>query len=455
MLSRTRMIVLTAVVLVCSFPFQGADASAADAPTFSISWGSAGTDPGEFNGPAGLALDTAGNVYVADSLNDRVQVFDQNGAFLRQWGGPGTGDGEFDELYGIAVDGSDVYVTDYQNTRVEKFDTSGTFITSWGTTGNDPSQFYKPEAITTDADGNVYVSDTGNFRVEKFDADGNYLMTFGSRGTGPGQLRHPEGLAVDTDRNLYVTDPGNYRVQEFDAAGNFIRMWGTQGTGPGQFGRPDEGLVLDSLGNVYVTDTSNDRVQKFDPEGNFLASWGATGTGDGAFDFPYGIAITSAGDVYVSDLNGERVQRFAQVRRPDALIRRAGTGVSFVGDDVYNETAVGQTRSRRVSPGRRSQFVVELQNDGSFLDGVGLQGCASTSSFTVGYRSGSTTVTAAMVAGTYHTNVVPPGTAGTIKVAVTAAPEAPTGATLRCEILASSLADPSKRDVVVAKLIVT
>ena len=133
MLSRTRTTVLTAVVLVCSFSFQHAEASAADAPTFSISWGSAGTDPGEFNGPAGLALDTAGNVYVTDSLNDRVQVFDQNGAFLRQWGGSGTGDGEFDELYGIAIDGSDnVYVSDFYNARVEKFDSNGTFITSWG-----------------------------------------------------------------------------------------------------------------------------------------------------------------------------------------------------------------------------------------------------------------------------------------------------------------------------------
>jgi hypothetical protein len=98
---------------------------------------------------------------------------------------------------------------------------------------------------------------------------------------------------------------------------------------------------------------------------------------------------------------------------------------------------------------------VKLQNDGSFLDGDVLQGCASTPSFAVRYRAGTTPVTAAVVGGTYETSVVAPGTAGTIKVTVTAAPDAPTGATLRCEVSASSLADPSKRDVVAARLTVT
>jgi hypothetical protein len=168
--------------------------------------------------------------------------------------------------------------------------------------------------------------------------------------------------------------------------------------------------------------------------------------------------------VYVSELAGQRIQRFAQVRRPDALIRRAGAGVPYVGDDIYNATGAGQTRSRLVSQGQRSLFLVKLQNDGSFLDGDVLQGCASTPSFAVRYRAGTTPITASViggtygtsvVGGTYETSVVAPGTAGTIKVTVTAAPDAPTGATLRCEVSASSLADPSKRDVVAARLTVT
>jgi hypothetical protein len=99
--------------------------------------------------------------------------------------------------------------------------------------------------------------------------------------------------------------------------------------------------------------------------------------------------------------------------------------------------------------------VVELQNDGSFLDGAGLRGCGGTSAFTVRYRNGATPITAAVVGGTYETDEVAPGTAGTIKVAITAAPDAPTGATLRCEFAASSAVDPTKQDVVVAKLTVT
>src|SRR5205814_5005122 len=125
------------------------------------------------------------------------------------------------------------------------------------------------------------------------------------------------------------------------------------------------------------------------------------------------------------------------------------------GDDVYNETGVGQTRSRFVSPGERNLFLAEVQNDGSVLDGVGLQGCGSTSAFTVRYRDGTTPVTVAVVSGVYETASVAPGVAGTIKVAITAAPDAVAGATLRCKIAASSVTDATRRDVVAVKLTVS
>src|SRR5205085_12358904 len=121
----------------------------------------------------------------------------------------------------------------------------------------------------------------------------------------------------------------------------------------------------------------------------------------------------------------------------------------------YNETGAGQTRSRLVTPGQRSLFLVEVQNDGSFLDGIGVQGCASTPDFAVRYKDGATPVTPAVVAGTYRTVSVPPGVAGTIKVTITAAPDAAAGSTLRCTIGASSVSDPSQRDVVAVKLTVS
>jgi sugar lactone lactonase YvrE len=432
-----------------------AHASASEPPQFSLQWGTMGTDPGQFTNPAALALDADGNLYVADSGLDRIQVFDAAGGFLRQWGQTGTRDGEFDEIYGVAVDDSgNVYATDYQNTRVEKFGSDGTFVKAWGTPGNAAGQLYKPEAITTDSAGNVYVADTGNFRVQKFDPDGNHLLTIGSRGTAPGQLRHPEGVAVDPSGNIYVADPGNFRVQKFDSAGNLLTMWGTQGTGPGQFGRPDEGLVLDDLGNVYVTDTSNDRVQKFDADGNFLAMWGSTGTGSGQFDFPYGIAVNAGGDVYVSDFLNHRIERFAQVRRPDALLRRAGAGVPFVGDGIYNDTGAGQSRTRKVAAGTRSTFLVQVQNDGSYLDGSKLQGGAGDADFAVRYFSGTTNVTTAVVNGTYETSVLPPDSAETIKVVITAKATAAVDAKIRCAITASSSAGPAQKDVVAATVTV-
>ena len=98
---------------------------------------------------------------------------------------------------------------------------------------------------------------------------------------------------------------------------------------------------------------------------------------------------------------------------------------------------------------------MEVQNDGSFLDGIGVQGCASTPDFAVRYKDGATPVTPAVVAGTYRTVSVPPGVAGTIKVTITAAPDAAAGSTLRCTIGASSVSDPSQRDVVAVKLTVS
>jgi hypothetical protein len=157
-----------------------------------------------------------------------------------------------------------VFVADTGNNRIQKFDKSGNFLLTFGTQGSGNGQFSLPFGVAVDSTGNIFVADAGNNRIQKFDKSGNFLLTFGTQGSGNGQFNSPEGIAVDSTGNIFVADTSNNRVQKFDNNGNFLLTFGTQGSGNGQFNSP-KGVAVDSTGNVFVADTSNDRVQVFFP----------------------------------------------------------------------------------------------------------------------------------------------------------------------------------------------
>ena len=123
---------------------------------------------GQFSLPSGVAVDTSGNVFVADSSNNRIQKFTSTGVFIAKWGSFGTGPGQFISPEGVAVDASEsVFVADTSNSRVQKFDSTGVFITQWdGGAGG----FDNPRGIAVDASGNIFVADTANNRIQKFQA---------------------------------------------------------------------------------------------------------------------------------------------------------------------------------------------------------------------------------------------------------------------------------------------
>jgi hypothetical protein len=154
------------------------------------SWGSNGGGVGQFNYPKGIAVDGQGNVYVVDSYNHRVQVFDGTGRFVRQWGSQGNGPGQFQEPWGIAVDREgNVYVADTWNHRIQKFDGEGRVLGQWGVFGDTAGAlggsevFYGPRDVAVDVDGNVVVSDTGNKRVIKFTSEGEFIGQWGGGGS--------------------------------------------------------------------------------------------------------------------------------------------------------------------------------------------------------------------------------------------------------------------------------
>ncbi len=273
-------------------------------------WGSGGSGQGELAGPESVAVDSSGNVYVADAGNGRIQVFDPSGNFLRQIGSPGWGDGMFSEPSAVALDTSgNLYVPDRHQATIQVFDPSGKFLRKWGSLGSADGELYFPQGIAIDSSGNVYVADCWNDRIQVFDSTGKFLRKWGSEGEGEGEFEDPYGIAVDSSGNAYVVDYWNWRVQKFDSSGKYLDEWGDCCSDDGEFDEPC-GIAVDVLGNVYVADSANNRIQKFDPQGRFLAKLGSAGGGPGQFIEPMGVAVDSAGEVYVADTGNNRIQRF-------------------------------------------------------------------------------------------------------------------------------------------------
>ena len=189
-------------------PPEDADASAPD---------------GSFMWPTSIALDNAGNAYVADEWLNRISVFDKDGECVGKWGTLGDGDGEFNRPSGMAFDAEDnLYLVDSANHRIQIFTKEGKFISKFGRNGSGDGEFNYPWGIEIDRNGDVYVADWRNDRIQKFDRDGRFLMKFGASGEGDGEFNRPTGVAVDKDGIIYVTDFKNDRLQVFDADGGFI-----------------------------------------------------------------------------------------------------------------------------------------------------------------------------------------------------------------------------------------
>ena len=293
--------------------------SADDGFTYLTQWGRNGSGDGEFNSnvysnsPTLIpAVDNAGNVYVCDVLNYRVQKFTSTGEYITQWGSEGDGDGQFHPFNGpnaIAVDrAGNVYVSDDYGNRVQKFSSNGAFLGKMGGNGCEmgPYGFWGNKALAVDALDNVYVADT--VCIKKYTSTGTYISAFCPHGTEPGKADSPRGITVDAAGYIYVADTNNYQVQKFSSTGEYIA---TIDSGEGFDGVTyPMSVAVDSAGNVYVSDMAGGRLLKFSSSGTFIAQWfGSPGNVDG-----HGtgcLAIDSDDNMYIADPHNCRIQKFA------------------------------------------------------------------------------------------------------------------------------------------------
>jgi DNA-binding beta-propeller fold protein YncE len=208
--------------------------------------------------PAAVVADPQGSIYVADTVQSRILVFDPQGAYRTSF--------PLGKAKPVAMAYSDerrlLYVLDRIDHKVLVLDDTGAIRSEFGGKGTGKGKFNIPLAVALDRQGKVYVLDTGNFRVQIFDPEGNYLSHFGQVGDRPGFLANPKGIAVDSDGHIYVTDAAFSNFQIFDAEGNILLVVSRFGTAPGQLYLP-AGIYVDQNDRVYVADQFNRRISIF------------------------------------------------------------------------------------------------------------------------------------------------------------------------------------------------
>lgn len=304
------------------------------------------------NLPRGLAIDAAGNLYIADSGNWRVRRVTTTG-IISTLAGNGTnaesGDGgqaisaSFSDVQSVAVDGSgNVYIADASNRRIRKVAPGGV-VTSIAGTGVEgfsgdgglatSAAIGRPEGLAFDSVGNLYFADSSKERIRKIDTNG-IITTIAGNGiagfTGDGgqavgaELGTPLAVAIDAANNVYIADADNNRVRKV-TPGGVITTFAGNGSGgfSGDGGQATNaamnipsGLAFDASGNLYIADAGNNRIRKVDTSGNIsTVAGGATNgfSGDNGpatqalFDFPWALA-TNGNSVYIADRNNQRIR---------------------------------------------------------------------------------------------------------------------------------------------------
>jgi sugar lactone lactonase YvrE len=299
----------------------------------------------QFNSPSGVAMDGAGNVYVLELLGHRIRKITPAGVVTTLAGDGTTGSSngtgtaaQFNHPKGIAVDSTgNLYVADTANSRIRKIViATGVVSTLAGNTagfadGTSAAQFNSPYDVATDSVGNLYVADYNNNSIRKIDSSGYVSTLAGSTASGTAdgtgtaaRFYHPSGVAADGAGNLYVADQDNSRIRKIVIATQEVTTLAgssagyADGTGTAaQFQNPT-GVAVDGAGNLYVADSTNHRIRRIVIATGVVSTLTGSGTMGGftdgtltaaQFSLPQGVTVDGAGNLYVADQSNYRIRK--------------------------------------------------------------------------------------------------------------------------------------------------
>lgn len=312
--------------------------------------------------PNSVAVDAAGNIYIPDQKNNRVRKVNGRTNYIATVAGNGSfkhygfsGDGaradsaELSYPSAVAVDAAgNVYIADTRNQRIRKVTVkTGIITTVAGSRDNgfagdggpaNAAQLSKPSAVAVDAAGNIYISDYGNNRIRKVTLATGVITTIAGNGTegysGDGaaataaELNNPKGLAVDAQGNIYVADFGNNCIRKITPSGTISTIAGNNTSGfsgdggaatAAQLNNP-AGIAIDAQGNIYIADAGNNRIRKI-AAGNITT---IAGNGKTAFsgnyvpaataslNNPSGVAIDASGNLYIAETGNNRIRKISK-----------------------------------------------------------------------------------------------------------------------------------------------
>ncbi len=368
----------------------------------------------QLNTPTALSIDFQGNLYIADSLNNRVRKIVPGGTISTLAGtgvpgfavdfGPPAG-AQFNSPEGVGVDAAgNVYIVDTLNSRVRELQPGGNILTY---AGNGNASYFgdglpanraainHPEGIALDSAGNVYIADTSDNVVRKV-SDGTIttIAGFGTPGFGgdggpatSARLDHPSAVAVDAAGNVYVTDTGSNRVRKIDSLGTITTVAGNGNTAFGGDGGPatsaqlsgPRGVAVDRAGNLYIADTGHNRIRKVSTAG-IITTIAGIGTccysGDGGsaasaqLNMPRGLWVDASGTVYVADSGNQAIRMLQQISLTRSIGAVANAATNLTGAVAPGELLV--IYGAGLGPAQTTQF----QANGSGLVDTQLAGTA-------------------------------------------------------------------------------